>query len=268
LILQADIGLGSGDARLVRAAAVEALEVAEEAADESGTALAWLYRWIVRLITSAEAVEAFADARERALAAGEPALARIAHGYHIVARLLRGRTEGLDAEAQRLLDAAEGADYDRYLVLWANWMVAYAARDGRRLRELMDLQLANLQISGIRENWLAVFSDAITVIGEGGDFRPRLRGALRQAEAEGRRAEADAVLALIYVAACADEWERAAELLGAVRQALFGDTASFVSHAVLQERVVRPRLDPALFAAACARGEGQELTPILEAHGL
>jgi hypothetical protein len=85
---------------------------------------------------------------------------------------------------------------------------------------------------------------------------------------ENRQAAADSVLALVYVAACADEWEKAAELPATIRQALFGDTASFVHYAVLEERVLRPRLDPDLFAAACARGEGRDLTAILYDYGL
>jgi hypothetical protein len=40
-----------------------------------------------------------------------------------------------------------------------------------------------------------------------------------------------------------------------------------VHHALIQERVVRRGSDPELCAAAYGRGEGRELTPILDAHG-
>lgn len=76
------------------------------------------------------------------------------------------------------------------------------------------------------------------------------------------------MLALAYAAACGDRWEDAAELLGAVSEALFRDTASFLHLALLRDRLVRPHLDAAAFEAATGRGAGRDLTAILDRHGV
>ena len=136
------------------------------------------------------------------------------------------------------------------------------------MRRLIDTQLADVRASGQPENWLITFSDALALIGEGADYLPELRLARRRAEAEGRRADADCVLALAYAAACEDAGSRSAELLGAIQGALFHDTASFIHHAMLRDQVVRPRLAPEVLAAAGARGVDLDLTAVLDEAGL
>jgi hypothetical protein len=112
------------------------------------------------------------------------------------------------------------------------------------------------------------FCQALTLVGEGDEYLPQLRLARRRAEDEGRRADADLVLALAFAAARAPGWERAAELLGAIDGALFHDTASFIHHALVRDQVVRPRLTPDVFAAASARGADLDLTAVLDEAGL
>jgi len=132
----------------------------------------------------------------------------------------------------------------------------------------MDSQLADLMASGLSENWLTMYWDALAMISGGETYLPQLRRARARAEAEGRNAEADCVLALGYAAACRDEWEQAAKMLGAARAALMRDTAGFIHHALLREQLVRPRLDPDVFESATARGEGLALDVLLQEHGV
>jgi hypothetical protein len=186
----------------------------------------------------------------------------------VVARCLLGDTEGLDREARVLIEAGAERNYDRYISIWAGFLVTVADRDGPRMRELIDIQLSDLAASGLQENWLTMFCNALTMIGERADYVPQLRRARERAEAEGRRAEADTVLALAFAAAVDDEWERAAELLGAVRSAMFHDSAGFIHHTLLREQVVRPRLDPGVLAAAEARGEQRELAAVVAESGV
>ena len=255
LILAADVGLGSGDPLMMRDANAEA--TALSAARRPGAAvITAIYDGLVQFSTPARAVLRLEDACARARAADEPGLERLARAFRVVLLRLLGRTDGLDEEIDALVEADSGSDYDRYICIWSASLVALVDRDGPRQRRLMDAQLADLMASGLRENWLTMYWEALAMIGGGEDYLPQLRRARQRAEAEGRHAEADWVLALGYAAACRDEWEQAAELLGAAEGALQRDTASFIHHALLREQLVRPRLDPDAFAAVTARGRG------------
>ena len=269
LVLEADVGLGSGDPRLMNTAAAEAVRLAAAVDDPSGAAVAGIYGSLADLIIDPRrAVELLEEARDGARTAGEPGLERLARAFRVVALRYCGRPSGLDAEVAALVDARPHGGYDRYLAIWAGFVVALADRDGPRMRRLMDTQLADVRASGQPENWLITFCDALALIGEGAEYLPELRLARRRAEDEGRRADADCVLALAYAAACHDDWERSAELLGAIQGALFHDTASFIHHAMLRDQVVRPRLAPEAFAAAGARGGDLDLTAVLDEAGL
>ena len=147
-------------------------------------------------------------------------------------------------------------------------MDALVDRDGPALRRWMDRQPDNVRGSGLRENWLMLFCDALARSATGADYLPQLSRARRRAEAEGRRADVDCVLALAYAAACRDEPVRAAELIGAIGGGLFHDTANFVHHMVIRDRVVRPHLSPAVFAAAVDRGSRLSIPEILAENGL
>jgi hypothetical protein len=220
------------------------------------------------LVTPAAAVGRLEAVRDRARSAGEPALERVVRAYLVVARQLLGETEGLEEEGRLLIEAGAERNYDRYISIWAAFVVALAARDGAGMRELIDTQLADLSVSGLRENWLTMFSDALAMIAQRVDYLPQLERARERAEAEGRSADADTVLALAYAAAVEEDWELAAELLAAVRSAMHRDTAGFLHHSVICEQVVRPRLDPVAFAAAEARGERLDLDDVLDRFGL
>ncbi|GAA0912417.1 hypothetical protein GCM10009558_019680 [Virgisporangium aurantiacum] len=84
--------------------------------------------------------------------------------------------------------------------------------------------------------------------------RPCGSGLATWSRPRGRRADVDCVLALSYAAACRDDAEQAAELIGASGGGLFHDTANFVHHMLIRDRVVRPMLDPPAFEAALGRG--------------
>ncbi|MGY1603539.1 ATP-binding protein [Geodermatophilus sp. SYSU D00815] len=265
LVLRADVAVGAGEPRRLADAAAEAAAAAGEADDPAGAAVAAHYAAIVQSARPAVALARLADARARAEAVGEPQLVRVDDAYRVVTRLLLGDTEGLAADAAALVREG-GTDYDTYIAVWAAWLVALADRDAGRMRRLMDAQHAQLQDSGLDENWLTTYSEALTLIAAGEPHLPQLRRARQRAEQEGRRADADVVLALGYAAACRDDWTAAAELVSAAGGSLFSDTAGFFHHVVLRDRLVRPRLTAQDFAAASARGAGLDLADVLAAH--
>jgi predicted ATPase/DNA-binding SARP family transcriptional activator len=265
LIIDSDVALGAGDPRRMAAAAGQAAELAPLTDDPSGAAVAAHYDAICRLSRPAEALARLDTARARAVDAGEPALVRLADAYRLVACLLLGADPPAGSAA---LLADGGVDYDAYIAIWATWLVALVDRDGARLRELMDRQLAQLRASGLDENWLTTYSTALALIASAEPYQGQLRLARQRAEQEGRAGDADVVLALGYAAACRNDWSRAAELVAAAGGALFSDTAGFVHHALLRDRLVRPRLDAAEFAAASARGEALPLAVVLAEHGV
>lgn len=266
-IVASDIALGAGDPGLMHDRAEAALAQADRVDDAAGAVIASLYRALV-MGHPGRALPGLAAARERAAAIGEPSLEHLAQAFLAVARLVTGHLDGLDDEMAALVEQTPVDGYDRYIAWWASWCTALAHRDIVRLRRFQDVQVANLVRVGIGENWLTVFCEAMTCIGEGEDHRPPLQRARRWAEREGRQADADCVLALAWAAARSGAHLEAAELLGACETELVHDTANFVLHAVVREHVVRPSLGSDDFAAARARGRDRSLATILSEAGL
>jgi predicted ATPase/DNA-binding SARP family transcriptional activator len=265
LILAADVGLGSGDPRMLREAGAQARALSDGLDDPGAAVIATIYDALGLLVDHVRAADHLLEARDRARAIGEPGLERLARGYRLVPLRLLDRTKGLDDEAAALVEAGTGYDYDRYICLWATSLLALVDRDGPRLRRLLDAQHADLATSGLDENWLTMYWEALALIAIGEDFLPQLHRAHRRAEAEGRSPDADYVLALAYAAACREQWEEAAELLGAAARPLRRDTAGYIHHALLRERLVRPRLPAQVFAAATSRGAGLDLRSAMDA---
>ena len=267
LVLAADVGLGSGDPRLMRDAAAEAAVLAERLDDVGATVVTGVYGAMARLVTPARALARLDGLVAQARAADEPGLERLASAFRVVALRMLGTTDGLDEEIRHLLESS-GSEYDRYICIWVASLVALVDRDGPRLRELMDAQLVDLMGTGLRENWLTMYWGALSRIGTGDEYLLQLSRARQRAEQEGRRADADCVLALAYAAACREEWEHAAELAGAAGAALTRDTAGFLHHVLIRDQLVRPRLQPGTFESALARGAALDLRVVLEKHGL
>jgi predicted ATPase/DNA-binding SARP family transcriptional activator len=263
LVLAADVGLGSGDPFLMREAADEAAGLLEQVDDPGAGVIVAVYRAIVRLVPPEPAVLALEEAADRAKALGEPGLERLARGFRAVALRMAGRADGLAEELQDLTDADPSSDYDRYICLWVASLLALVDRDAPRLRRLMDAQLGDLMASGLQENWLTMYWEALVLIGDGQDYMPKLRRSRQRAEAEGRSPDADCVLAFAYDAACHDEWERAAELVGAADGSLRHDTAGYIHHVLLREQLVRPRLEPEVFREATQRGRKTDVDDLL-----
>ncbi len=268
LILATDVGMGSGDPMMMSASSGEATALSAELDDPAAATITAIYDAMAHFIVPTEAAQRLDEACDQALAVGEPGLERLARGFRLVVLRLLGRTEGLDEEVRALTEADSEGDYARYICNWAASLVALVARDGPHLRRLMDSQLADLMASGLRENWLTIYWESLAMISQGESYLPQLRRARDRAEAEGRDPRADCVLALGYAAACRDQWEQAAELLGAARRPLLRDTAGFIHHALLREQLVQPRLEPEVFTAATARGEGLALDVLLEQHSV
>jgi hypothetical protein len=199
---------------------------------------------------------------------GEPGLARLARGYRLVTVRMQVPCEELIDEARDVVETVGARDYDRYLCHWAASLLALVDRDAPRLRRLMDAQLRDLAATGLRENWLTMYWSALALVVEGKDYVDQLRRSRARAEAEGRVADADCVHALACAAACRDDWEEAAELVGAAAGTLLDDTAGFFHLSLVRDQMVRPRLDPEAFAAATARGAQSDLRAILAAHGV
>jgi hypothetical protein len=246
----------------------EARGLCDDLDDPGASALVGVYSAMADLTRPDRAVRLLDEAGRRAHEVGEPGLERVARAFRMVALRMTGARDGLSAEAEALVSVDGGAEYDRYISLWAASLVALVDRDGPRLRELMEAQLTDLMANGLRENWLTMYWQALSRIPGGGDYLAQLRKARRRAEAEGRNAEADCVLALAYAAACRDEWAKAAMMLGAAGTALTRDTASFVHLVLLREQLVRPHLAPEAFDASTRRGQRVLLGDLLAEHRL
>jgi len=268
LVLSADVALGAGDPRTMRSSIEEAAALSAGLDDSGTSALVDVYAAMADLTRPGRAVDLLEDAARRAREVDEPGLERLARAFRMVALRMTGEREGLTAEAESLVSADSGAEYDRYICLWAASLMALVDRDGPRLRQLMDAQLTDLMANGLRENWLTMYWQALALVGGGEEYLPQLRRARRRAEEEGRSADADCVLALAYAAACRADWARAATLLGASHTALLRDTASFVHLTLVRDQLVRPRLTAAEFEECTRRGELLTTTGLLEEAGL
>ncbi|MFC0526633.1 ATP-binding protein [Phytohabitans kaempferiae] len=266
-ILEADLGLGSGDPRKMADAAHAAVALASDVDDPAAAVIAGMYRSLAAITRPDRAVAGFDAIYPHAYDAGGRALDRLVRAFRAVALLWADRPDEVSAEVQALTDSP-GHGYDRYICIWAAFMKALLERDGPRLRRLMDIQIDNVHRSGLRENWLTMFDTALTMIAHGEDHLPTLDRARRRAEAEGRRADADIVFALAYAAACQDNWPLAAELLEASSDSLFRDTANFTQHRAVRDLLVRPKLSPEELATAKQRAKSRTIHEILTAHGL
>ena len=267
-LLEADIALGSGSPRALRHAAHDATVLAVGAGDEGAVLVAAIYSAVAHLGDPSGVTRRLEEIAAEARAAGEPGLARLARGFRLFTVRMQGPDDSLADEVVTLLEAESGRDYDRYICLWGASLLALVDRDGVRLRGLMDAQINDLVTSGLRENWLTMYWGALALIVEGADYLPQLRRSRTRAADEGRQVEADCVLALAYAAACADEWERAAELLGAVAGDLLHDTAGFIHLALVRDQLVRPHLEAEVFATATARGAELDVPALLRESGL
>jgi len=267
-LLWADVGLGAGDVRTMRDGTTGAVALSDRADEPGAAVLAAVYEAMVHLDDPVLATQRLEVAGQRALEVGEPGLARLARGYRLVTVRMQGPSEALRAEVRDLVDAVGERDYDRYICHWAGSLLALADQDPRALRHLFDQQLRDLAASGLRENWLTLYWGALALVVEGEDYRAQLVRSRGRAEAEGREVDADLVLALACAAGYREEWERAAELVGAATATLLHDTAGFIHLTLVRDQMVRPRLDPATFAAAHERGRSLDLTELLDEHGV
>lgn len=265
-IVGADLGLGSGDPRLVIDCARSALDLAHSVEDPAAYVIATVFRSLN--FADPRSVPRLEAARDAAVELGSPGLARTARGFLLVARLLAGDRSGLQTEISDFTQLTESLDYDRYICLWAAWTCALAETDGAAMRRCMDLQLANLAASDLRGNWLTMFCDALTMIAGGAEYAEQLGHARRRARLEGRAADSDCVLALAFAAALQPDYTEAAELLAAVEGDLFHDTANYVRYQIIRDLVVRPRMAGADFDAALGRGRRRRVDQILADWGI
>ncbi|WP_432479645.1 ATP-binding protein [Nocardioides sp. GXQ0305] len=267
-LLWADVGLGAGDVRTMRDGTIAAMGLADRAAEAGAAVLVAVYEAMVHLDDPARATGRLEAAARRALEVGEPALARLARGYRLVTVRMQGPSEALHAEVRDLVDSAGERDYDRYICHWAGTLLALADGDASQLRRLYDQQLLDLAATGLRENWLTMYWGALALIVEGRDYRGQLVRSRGRADAEGREVDADFVLALACAAGYRDDWERAAELVGAASGTLLHDTAGFIHLTLVRDQMVRPRLDATTFRAALERGTRLDLATVLHEHGV
>ena len=244
LILAADVGLGAGDPRMMRDAAEQAAQLVTRLDDAGGAVIASIYAAMTHLASPAKVAERLQDAADRARAAGEPGLERLARGFRLVPLRMLGRTDRLTRRS--------GPDRVRHRARLrplhlprASSVLALVDLDGPRLRALMDIaQLADLVASGLHGNWLTLYWEALAMISTGEAYpllaaRPATGRARRPAGRRRLRA-----LALAYAAACRDEWERSAELLATAGGALLDDTAGFIYLAMAARAARAPAARP------------------------
>ena len=275
LLLSADVALGSGDPTTMRASTAEAVQAMSQvdAPEVQGAALVVsIYDAMTHLLEPAQASLRLAAAAQHAEEHGEPGLARLARGYRLVTARMEGPSPALADETRAVVRSAVEVDgerdYDSYIIHWAASLLALVDLDGPRLRGLMDAQLRDLAATGLRENWLTMYWEALALALEGEEFLPQLGRSRARAAAEGRNADADCVLALACAAASRGEWEESAELIGVVADTMLHDTAGFIHLVLVRDQLVRPMLDRETFKAARVRGIGRDAPAILAEHGL
>src|SRR5690606_1731526 len=144
-LLRADLGLGSGRHRIMGEAAAEAREVAERLGHPQARLIAAMHQSLLDP-DRPRAAETFRVLAGQARELEEPQLKRLLLAFRLVALLLtRGRTD-VQEEVDALVRQTDAShDYDRYICLWLAWVAALIARDGARLRSLMDAQVANVR---------------------------------------------------------------------------------------------------------------------------
>ena len=144
-LLRADLGLGSGRHRIMGEAAAEARELAERLGHPQARLIAAMHQSLLDP-DRPRAAETFRVLAGQARELEEPQLKRLLLAFRLVALLLtRGRT-GVQEEVDALVRQTDAShDYDRYICLWLAWVAALIARDGARLRSLMDAQVANVR---------------------------------------------------------------------------------------------------------------------------
>ena len=270
LLMSADVALGSGDPFTMRASTADAVELMSRVDDLGASMVVSIYDAMTHLLEPAQASRRLAAAADHAEERGEPGLARLARGYRLVTARMEGPSPALADEARAVVESVgdRERDYDSYIIHWAASLLALVDLDASRLRELMDAQIRDLAATGLRENWLTMYWEALALALDGEEYLDQLRSARARAEAEGRNADADCVLALACAAATRGEWEQAAELIGAVAGTMLHDTAGYIHLVLIRDQLVRPRLEPVVFKAARVRGADRDASAILAEHGV
>jgi hypothetical protein len=272
LLMSADVALGSGDPITMRASTAEAVQAMSQVDAPEAALVVSIYDAMTHLLEPAQASHRLEAAAQRAEEHGEPGLARLARGYRLVTARMEGPSPALGDETRAVVESVVDVDgerdYDSYIIHWAASLLALVDLDAPRLRGLMDAQLRDLAATGLRENWLTMYWEALALALEGEEYLPQLSRSRARAKAEGRNADADCVLALACAAAFDGEWEDAAELIGVVADTMLHDTAGFIHLVLVRDQLVRPMLDHETFKAARARGVGRDVGAILAEHGL
>jgi len=272
LLMSADVALGSGDPITMRASTGEAVQAMSQVEAPEAALVVSIYDAMTHLLEPAQASRRLEAAAQRAEEHGEPGLARLARGYRLVTARMEGPSPALGDETRAVVESVVDVDgerdYDSYIIHWAASLLALVDLDAPRLRGLMDAQLRDLAATGLRENWLTMYWEALALALEGEEYLPQLGRSRARAKAEGRNADADCVLALACAAAFDGEWEDAAELIGVVADTMLHDTAGFIHLVLVRDQLVRPMLDHETFKAARVRGVGRDVGAILTEHGL
>jgi hypothetical protein len=163
-VIDADVGLGSGDPRRMRAAAQRVLD-RPGTPDPAASVVALVYLALIFLDPQSRG--RLREAQTRAEAMGEPALARMAAAFGAVGVLLAGHgrvRRELTVQMEQLVDEAATSDgYDRYITIWAWWCLGLARRDGPGLLTRMDRQLDNVTRTGLGVDWRMEFCHALTL---------------------------------------------------------------------------------------------------------
>ena len=227
-----------------------------------------IYDAMTHLLQPAHATRRLEAAAKQAEEHGEPNLARLARGYWLVTSRMLGPSPELTPEAHAIVDSVEERDYDSYIIHWAASLLALLDLDAPWLRELMDAQIRDLAETGIRGNWLTMYWEALALAIAGEEYVDQLRRSRARAASEGRNADPDCVLALAIAASAEGDWERAAELIGAVADVMLHDTAGYIHLVLVRDQLVRPRIDPQVFKAARVRGANLDPAEILAEHGI
>jgi hypothetical protein len=266
-LLQADVGQGRGDHRLVFAAAEAASRLLDEVDDSPGACIAAHYAAFAHL-TEPDGARRLEPVLELAHRAGDGRLVTLVEAYVAVADLARIELDSTRSALARLSRAASDDGYDRFITHWAGWLLALAEQDAAGARRWMSDQQAFLVRTGIVETWITSFSSSFCDVLEGRDVASVLGRSLALADREGYQADADCVLVLAYAAMCADRHEEAAELVGAALRGRFNATAHYVLYRTVIDRQLHEALTTATIDEAIERGRSRRPAEVLAQLGV
>lgn len=264
-VLRADVGQGTGDFRMMIAAAEAALRLATQVEDPAARCIAAHFRSLQSLTDPERSGAELAAVRARST---DARFTRLIDAFAVVADLADRRATDLDARLERMVGSPDRDGYDEYILNWAGWLCGLRRQHPADAHRWMGRQHEFLGRTGVVETWLTSFSTALTEAVDGRDIAIDLARSRAIAAREGYDIEGDCLLALAYSELRRQRPAFAAELLGTATTCRFNATAHYPLYQLVIDPAIRGALPPDEFDAAWHRGRARSSLDALRQCGL